>query len=215
MTTPADFPLTSTCGTVQPSATCSIAVVFLPPITAIASSIDASALEISSNAATSLEFVSLLGSAAATPLQLGATNLAFGSVVLGSTAQANLSLTNTTGLPIALGKMTTTGDFASTGGTCGPGGSSLAAHASCNLIVSFAPSAAGPRSGSLTVASAGTSQPLGATLTGNGIAGRLTTDLTSINFGTLLLHTQTTQSVQLTNTGTAGLSSIHFSLTGA
>ncbi len=211
--TSSDFHVTSDCGLVQPLAVCTISVAFAPPAGS-PESVHASALEVTSDASSALDFVSLFGYAASAPLQLSTTDLSFGSVALGSSAQQTMMVRNATVLPVALGRRTVTGDFRLTGGTCLTQGSDLPGMQSCSLTISFTPTSTGPRTGSLTIASAGTPQSLGVGLSGNGIAGRLTTDRTSLNFGSLPLGASVTQSLRIANAGAANLSSIQLSLTG-
>ena len=213
ITPPPGFAVTSTCSTVQPAATCTVTVVFTPPADAPEATHTA-ALQLGSNAADSLEFISLLGSAAVAPLQVSASAIDFGDVVLGATAEQSLTLQNTATLPLPLGATNNTGDFSTAAGTCPPPKGSLPAGGSCTLLVRFAPSATGRRSGALTITSAGGSPPLQVTLSGTGTAGRLDSDLQTIDFGTVILQTSGSRTLTLNNTGTASLTGLHLAITG-
>jgi probable HAF family extracellular repeat protein len=78
--------------------------------------------------------------------------LSFPSQAIGTVSSAQaVTLTNSGSTSMALGAMSTSGDFSQTS-NCG---SSLAASAGCTVMVTFGPTAAGSRTGILTVISAG------------------------------------------------------------
>lgn len=101
-----------------------------------------------------------------------------------------------------------TGDFARSGGTCG---SNVAAGTSCTVIVSFTPTAAGARSGTLSIAHSSTLTPITIALSGTG-TGAVTAPVANIAPATLTLastpigSTSAAQSVTVSNTGNAALS---------
>ena len=78
------------------------------------------------------------------------SNISFGTMVLHSgLRQQNLSLTNTGNGALAISSITVSGPFTMTN-DCG---SSVAAGASCTVMVSFSPSAVGNATGTLTIVS--------------------------------------------------------------
>lgn len=93
-------------------------------------------------------------------------------VGLRATAQT-LTLTNNGGALLLLQSIGLTGDFAMVAGsdTCG---TSLAAGAACAAQILFAPTAAGPRTGSVTVVDSAASSPQTIQLTGTGVDFALT-----------------------------------------
>jgi len=106
--------------------------------------------------------------------------------------------------------------------TSGSGPGTLAANASCQLAVSFAPAVAGPISGSLTL----TDNALNATapgyatqsipLSGMGLPVPLTFSTNSLSYGIQVVGTgSASQSVTLTNIGSAPLSIFGIKITGA
>ncbi|HEY0638006.1 MAG TPA: discoidin domain-containing protein, partial [Pseudonocardiaceae bacterium] len=98
---------------------------------------------------------------------LSPSALSFGAVTVGTTAPARVvTVSNTGSGPATLSGVTVTGDYARST-TCG---SSLAAGASCTVSVTFTPTAAGTRSGTLTVAGSAPGAPHTASLTGDGVA---------------------------------------------
>jgi len=95
--------------------------------------------------------------------------MSFAATGVGLTAAAQtVTLTNNGGLPLAIQTIGVTGDFLIVGGSnnCG---ASLAAGAACTAQVEFAPTMAGPRTGSLTVTDNATGSPQSLQLTGTGI----------------------------------------------
>ncbi len=83
-TTP-DFTTQTNCDTILPSASCLLIVTFTPQPTNSTAPTDTriSALEITSDASTALDFISLLGTATPSPLTISPIALNFGSVQLG------------------------------------------------------------------------------------------------------------------------------------
>ena len=97
------------------------------------------------------------------------------------------------------------GDFA-VGGTCG---GSLAPAATCTLTVTFTPSAPGPRSAQVTLASNAGNNPVVLDVGGTGTTGAVASaslSATSLDFGTRALGSPSPQqSIVVTNTGGASL----------
>ncbi len=158
---PADFSVQSSCAAVARAATCTIMVSSTPQT----SGTHAGALEISSDSATSLEFISLLSGATPSPLTLAPSSLDFGSVTVGASAVLQVQVTNTTASPITFISIATSGDY-SASGNCPAAGSALAANTSCTVQVAFSPVAAGARTGLLSVATSASTFPLTVSLTG-------------------------------------------------
>ncbi|WP_146182807.1 choice-of-anchor D domain-containing protein [Limnohabitans sp. Jir72] len=132
--------------------------------------------------------------------------LDFASVYTSVTSSAQLvTLTNTGAGP--LGNIVATSnaaDYTVVAGTCPVAPNTLAAGLSCNLSVTFKPTATGTRAGSVTITSmAGTNT---VSLTGVGVAPPVATfSSAALNFGTNKVGVNpATQLVTVTNTGGAG-----------
>ena len=107
------------------------------------------------------------GGTTAPALTANPTSLSFAGQTVGSTGAAkSVTVTNTGAAAATLGAVTATGDFAATG-SCG---ATLAVGASCTVDVTFRPTAAGTRTGALTVASNDPAGPLTVALSGTGNA---------------------------------------------
>jgi hypothetical protein len=98
--------------------------------------------------------------------------VAFGATGVGLSAAAQtVSLTNNGGVVLLLQTVGATGDFVLAGNTCG---ATLAVGAACTVQVVFAPTSAGARVGSLTIADNALSSPQTLQLTGTGVDFALT-----------------------------------------
>ncbi|MGB2900053.1 MAG: choice-of-anchor D domain-containing protein [Candidatus Acidiferrum sp.] len=130
----------------------------------------------------------------------------------GTTLSQQIFLANTGSLTLNIASIVPSGDFAATD-TCG---SSLAGGASCTINVTFTPTAAGARTGTITITDSMASSPQKVTLTGNGVTGlAATVSPTSLSFGNQTQGTTSAaQSVTLTNTGSATLTITGFSFAG-
>ena len=80
---------------------------------------------------------------------------------------------------------------------------SLAVNATCTVNVVFAPTAVGSRSGSLSVTDNAASSPQAVSLSGTGAAATLQASASSLSFGGITAGTTSTQTVVISNTGSA------------
>ncbi len=129
-------------------ATCDIGVAFRPG----AEGAVTGTLVIATEHAGSLA-IALMGSGFAPMLQLAPATLDFGAVDIASSATAVIHVTNTSSAAAPLQSLAVTGaGFAQVMTTCG---AVLAGNASCDVTVSFTPSALGAATGALTVTSTG------------------------------------------------------------
>jgi hypothetical protein len=128
----------------------------------------------------------------------------------------NISSNPVSGFTPTLGG-TNAGDFAITGGTCGLGVVGL--DQTCTVTVHFAPTTAGNKTASLTIAHSGTNSPTTVGLSGAAInvaTPAVTLTPTSVNFASRDAGTVSAPvSVTVTNTGTANLHVTAAALIGA
>lgn len=191
-----DFTSSSACNTILPAASCNIIIAFTPK----SSGTRISALEISSDASTSLDFISLIGAANPSFLALAPAALDFGTVLVGHTALLPFQVTNTGTTPVTFNAITATGDYSATG-TCLS--APLPATSSCTVQIAFTPTLSGTRSGTLSLASSTSALPLTAGLTGIGAQSHLLITPSSLNFGSITVGASANLSLTLTNTGNA------------
>ena len=146
-------------------------------------------------------------------VSLSTTNLNFGDQRVGnpSTAQ-RITLSNTGSATLTVSGITVTGDF-SEAHTCG---TNLAAGANCAIDVTFTPTVAGTRTGTLTIIHDAPGNPHTVSLTGTGVQPAVTLSLASLAFGNQLVGTTSpAQTVTLTNSGTSVLTFSGITITGA
>jgi len=110
--------------------------------------------------------ITLLVIPTSTPLNLTPPSVSLGNAVVGRrSASSSITINNANNFSITLNNVGASGDFSQTS-NCGNG---LAANASCTVLVSFAPTATGPRNGTLTVNSTAASSPQSVNLSGTGV----------------------------------------------
>jgi len=147
--------------------------------------------------------------------------VSFGNVVTGTiSASRTLTLSNTgtggaTGIAVAVATTstpTTPNQFARAGGTCG---TTLAAGASCTITVTFSPTTAGAKTGTVTITASVTVSGSPVALSGTGVAATVSASLTPPTWNATCtgaactgLLTAPTQILTLTNTGNATLTGI-------
>jgi hypothetical protein len=112
--------------------------------------------------------VALRGTGLAPPgVSLTPFTLGFGNVGLGhASATQAVILTNNGGSPLTISSAAISGDYSVVSNNCP---SILAANNACTLMVSFAPTASGLRTGTLSVADNAASSPQAVPLSGTGV----------------------------------------------
>ena len=182
-----------------------------------AHTLTAVARDAAGNAATSAPVtitVSNLPSVSVSP-----TSIAFDSVTVGTTSAAhNVQVTNTGSVGASLSSVTSIGPFAISQNYCVANGSwngVMAPGTHCDLYVVFAPVAADSATGTLSISGAGSVYPV--TLAGTGVAPvtSVSVSLASLAFGSVTIGTTSAgQNVQVTNTGSVGVSVSSVTSTG-
>ena len=171
--TTGDFSVVNACGnSLNAHATCSISVTFQPTTVGPATG----TLTVTDQYRT--QTLSLTGTGVAPPgVSLSPTTaINFTATGVGIAALSPIvTLTNNGGLPLAISSTTVTGDFAIVPGTdnCA---ATLAVAAACTLQLAFTPTAAGPRTGTLTLTDNSPTSPHTLALTGTGVDFSLTPD---------------------------------------
>ena len=160
LSTTGDFSIASNnCVSVPAGSGCQINVVFTPTVLGARTG----TLTVGSSGS---PLVATLTGNGTPDLSVSVTGVNFGNVDVGTTAAKTLTATNNASAALTFPQLATTGDFAQSS-TCG---TSLAAHASCTITITFTVATTGPLAGSLTVSS-GTPASFGlpVPLTGNGV----------------------------------------------
>ena len=138
-----------------------------------------------------------------TPLTLtfSASSLNFGLLQIGLTSPSQtVTVTNVSGHSVDFTSIASSGDYAQTH-TCP---TTMTAATSCTITITFTPTKTGTRSGAVILKDNSPGSPTQTiTLTGTGETGALGFTAASLNFGTVLVGSSSTQSATLTNDGAA------------
>jgi hypothetical protein len=224
LTTPDYTVSTSNCATIVPGASCTLTVTFTPQSSTqqgSGSGMRVSSIEVSSNASTSLEFISVVGASSPSSLTLVPSSLNFGTVLVGTNSTQSVQLTNTGTSAITMGILSATtnlsaaaGDYTVAAGSCLQPGLTLAPTTSCTVQVAFAPTQPGTITGTLSIASSASTLPLVVGLTGVGVQSHMQILPTSLSFGPIAVNSPSSLSLTLFNNGTAPITGVALSATG-
>ena len=219
ITATGDFALdpSTTCSTsnqVAAGGSCTVAVSFVPT----AAGTRTGTVTISDNASGGTQVIALTGAATAPGVTLAPSNLSFGSTVVGTPAAAaqSVTLTNNGTSPLTISAITATGDFALDPSTTCSTSNQVAAGGSCTVAVSFVPTAAGTRTGTVTISDNASGGTQVIALTGAATAPGVTLAPSNLSFGSTVVGTPAAaaQSVTLTNNGTSPLTISAITATG-
>jgi parallel beta-helix repeat protein len=148
----------------------------------------------------------------ATPSALG-----FGSVATGATsAPQTVTVSNPTASAATVASISAAGDFAvSNAGQSHACGGSIPANGSCTVGVTFTPTAAGSRTGTLTITAGGVTNTVALSGTGTAPGPVLGANPGGLTFArTVVGASAATQAVTLTNSGTSAANVSGVSVTG-
>ena len=208
--TTGDYNQTSNCGTaLTAGAACTINVTFQPTVAGNR----IGTLSVSDNAVNTPQTASLSGiGIGMSTVTLSPTSADFGNQTVASTSAATVvTLTNAGTAPLNITSITASGDFAQTN-TCG---TLVAANSNCTVSVTFTPTVAGSRTGTLTVTDDATSSPQTTNLAGTGVAQGVVLSQTSIAYGNVATgNSSSAINVTLTNGHNAPLNIASIVTTG-
>lgn len=161
VTVSGDFMQTNTCASsIASTGSCNVSVTFSPSAHGSRSGF----LQIITNDAGSPQSIMLSGKGVIPTVSLSASGLNFSAQQVSTTSSVQtVTLNNTGDGPLTISNVAVTGDF-SESNTCG---STVAPSASCTFSVTFAPTAAGNRSGSLAISDNAAGSPHSVNLTGS------------------------------------------------
>lgn len=220
----ADFSQGGTCAVGTPLAvggTCTVSATFTPTAAGARTATLTATGTVSSSggSGTAQVSVALTGTgqvAGSSQAALSGTALAFGAATVGGSSTAQrLTLSNTGTAALTLTSLTASGPFSVTH-DCG---GSVAAGASCTVQVSFAPTATGAATGSLSLVSNSATAPQAVALTGTGVNGPVAalawSGGTGADFGTVIVGADAPlKHLTLTNAGAAAAQLGSFALGG-
>ena len=161
--TSGDFAATNACSSsLAPHSSCAISVTFVPTAVGTRNG----TLTISDQVRTQTVTLNGIGIAPA-GVSLTPQNISFGTIGVGLSASTQIvTLTNNGGGPLAITGSAVSGDFAISSSTCG---ASLGVTSTCSFVVGFTPTAAGPRTGTLTLTDNAPSGTQTVALSGTGV----------------------------------------------
>lgn len=137
-------------------------------------------------------------------LSAGTSSMSFGNMLLGTSASQSVSLTNTGTASVNVSQVAITGAGFSVSGFSGA--LTLAASQSFALTVSFAPSVAGSTTGTISVVSSATKSPATISLSGKGVQPQISVTPSSVSFSSVAVGVTNTQTLTISNPGSANLS---------
>jgi len=196
--TTGDFAQSNACGSpVAPGTSCTVQVTFTP--TALGNR--TGVLTITDNAPGSPHTVALSGQGTTQQASVNPTSLTFVSQPVGaSSTGAVVTLHNSGTAVLAISFISITGDFAQTN-NCG---ASLAGGMDCQITVTFTPTAAGNRAGTLSIADSSTGSPQTVALSGMGTDFSIVAATGSSASATVTAGQPATYNLQLSPTGFSG-----------
>ncbi len=171
--------------------------------TAQASGAATGVVTISSNATDSTTTIPLNGQGISGSVAISPTQINFGSVALGTTASQTVTLTNSGSASATISKLTISGSGITISGLTIP--ATLQAGKSANLTATFKPASTSSESGAISVTSDVSSTPITADWTGSGNASALNITPSSVSFGSVTVGSDATQTIKLSNSGTASI----------
>jgi HYDIN/CFA65/VesB family protein/ASPM-SPD-2-Hydin domain-containing protein/centrosomal CEP192-like protein len=189
-----------------------VAVTFSPTASGSASG----SLSITSSDSTNPTLtVPLSGSGSSTPtgqLSANPTSLSFGTMATGTSADKQVVLTNTGTAAVSISSVSAAGTGLTISGVTTP--ATLNPSETATLTVKFAPTAAGAVSGSIKIVSDAGNSALTIPVTGTGAQAGLTISPASFNFGSVVDGQTKSQTITITNTGTADLTVAQLNVSG-
>jgi sugar lactone lactonase YvrE len=201
----------TTCpSTVPNNSSCKIGFAFTPSATGAQSG----TLTITDSANTSPQIITLSGTGVV-QTSISATALNFATVLTGATsAVQSVTLTNNLTVALNVSLALSNSEFAlATASTTCPSSGTIPANSTCRIGLTFAPTAAGTQSGTLTISTSANNSPLTVALSGSGLIPTVVS-ATTVSFGYAAVNTTTTvRTITLTNNQSVALniSSLAFS----
>jgi hypothetical protein len=172
-----------------------------------------------SDASNSPLTVELIGMGGQPGLAISPASFNFGSVQVGSTGTETITLTNSGNESVSISQASATGAGFSANGLSA--GATIAAGQSTTFTAQFAPTTAGSATGSISIASNAPNSPLTIALSGSGSQAQIGAVPSAAAFGNVSTGNSNSQTISLTNNGTASLvisraavSGSGFSITG-
>src|SRR2546422_1052987 len=192
-----------------PGQSSTFSVQFAPTATGIVSG----SVSLVSDAPNSPSTIALSGTGVQPQLSVAPPSVSFGNVLVGSTGVQTLSLKSSGSPRYPLSYPTRPASDFSISGPTFP--LTLPPGQSSTLSVQFTPTTTGSASGGISLVSDAPNSPSTIALSGTGVQPQLSIRPPSVNFGNVVVGTTNTQTITLTNSGTADLTIPQATVTGA
>lgn len=170
-------------------------------------------LTIVSDASNSPLAISITGTGTQTGMAITPSALTFGNVVVGQSGAQSVKLTNSGSSNLTLNLATVTGTGFGISGLSLP--TTLTAGQSLSFNAQFAPTSAGAAAGSITFTDSAPGSPHVVSMAGTGTQAQLNATPSSAAFGNVTTGTSNSQTVSLTNNGSATVTISSVTVTGA
>jgi hypothetical protein len=172
-------------------------------------------ISIVSNAPGSPLVIALSGSGTASQPQLtiSPASVTFGSVAVGSTVSQTVTLTNPGNAALTVTQALPSGTGFSMSGATMP--MTINAGSSASFTAKFTPPAPGTDAGSISIVSNAPGSPATIALSGTGMQAQLAATPTTAAFGSVTTGTSNSQTISLTNGGSASVTISSVTVTGA
>jgi len=185
--------------TIQPGQSISFTAQFSPTTVGSASG----SISISSNAPNSPMTIALAGLGTQPGLAASPTAVNFKGVVVGNSGTASISLSNTGTAAVTVSQATASGAGFTIVGS--PAGQTIQPGQSISFTAQFSPASVGSASGSVSVASNAPNSPLTIALSGTGTQPQIAAIPSNAPFGSVTVGNSNSQTITVTNGGTANL----------
>ncbi|MGH9746655.1 MAG: choice-of-anchor D domain-containing protein [Candidatus Acidiferrales bacterium] len=143
------------------------------------------------------------GTATQPQLTISPSSVPFGSVTVGTVSSVNVTLSNPGNGALNITSVTASGTGFS---ITGVGAQTINPGASVTFAAKFSPTASGSVTGNISIASNAPGSPASIAMSGTGVQGQLTSNPSSANLGTVTVGNSNSQTISLTNGGTAAVS---------
>src|SRR6266446_3036045 len=182
---------------------------FLPASTGSASG----NISISSNAPGSPAAIALSGTGVQGTLTANPSSFNFGNVLVGGNGTQTFTLSNSGTASVTISAASASGTGFSITGLSVP--LTLAAGQNTTFSGQFAPSATGSATGSVSITSNAPGSPLAIALSGTGVQPQLAPTPSSASFGSVVTGTSNSQTIKLSNAGSASVTISQATVSGA
>lgn len=160
-------------------------------------------VSIASNAPGSPASIALSGVGVQGQLTASLLNLSFGNVLAGGNSAQTITLSNLGTASLTISQATVSGAGFSLTGLSLP--LTLNAGSNATFTATFVPTAAGPASGSIQITSNASNPSLAISLNGTGIQPQISATPSTVSFGSVATGSNSTQTISVSNPGSANL----------